>query len=316
MLARSPSLASRLGKVEGRRVAQAALPVTCGELVQGALDGIPCLISCPIDRCHVARVSIVGASAARGQCIRLLTPGRDKTRAVIAAAMQAWQLEGCVQASVKGDTPVGRGYGASTADMGAALYALAQATQMTPDPLELSRLAVQIEPTDSTLLPGLALFNHVTGDGFELLGDAPPLDVVVIDPGGRVDTIAFNRADHRDQLRQLAPLHREAFELMREGLRRSDWAAVGQAATMSAVAHQAILYNPLLEWCRQWAREVHVLGVCRAHSGTLLGLLFDPAQRDADELWKYIVRRAPKNVSISLHALRGGGITHEHMRFG
>jgi L-threonine kinase len=306
----------------GKGQAQAALPVTCGELVQGTLDGVPCLVSCPIDRYHIARVSLVGAgiltfpkvqSFREGQGVRMLTPGRAKTQAVIAAARQAWQFEGSVLVSVEGDTPVGRGYGTSTADMGAALYALAQAAQVTPDPIELSRLAVQIEPTDSTLLPGLALFSHVTGDRFESLGDALPLGVIVLDPGGCVDTLAFNRADHREQLRQLAPLHREAFGLVREGLRCSDWAALGQATTMSAVAHQAILYNPWLEVCQQWARELHALGVCRAHSGTLLGILFDPARQDTGELFGYVTRHAPGDVSVSLHWLVGGGNFNENL---
>ena len=297
----------------GEGQAQAALPLTCGELVQGTLDGVPCLVSCPIDRYHIARVSLAGANIARGHGVRMLTPGRAKTQAVIAAARQAWQCEGNVLVSVEGGTPAGRGYGTSTADMGAALYALAQAAQVTPDPIELSRLAVQIEPTDSTLLPGLALFSHVTGDRIELLGDAPPLRVIVLDPGGCVDTLAFNRADHRDPLRRLAPLHREAFDVIREGMRRLDWAALGQAATMSAVAHQAILYNPWLELCQQWAREVHALGICRAHSGTLLGILFDPVRQDAGELVGYITRHAPSGVSVSLHWLVDGGNFNEDL---
>jgi hypothetical protein len=40
----------------GVRLARVALPATCGELVQRTLDGVPCLVSCPIGRYSVAEV--------------------------------------------------------------------------------------------------------------------------------------------------------------------------------------------------------------------------------------------------------------------
>src|SRR5262249_42484741 len=39
-----------------RRAVRVALPGTCGELVQGTLDGESCLISCPIDYYSIAEV--------------------------------------------------------------------------------------------------------------------------------------------------------------------------------------------------------------------------------------------------------------------
>ena len=35
-----------------------ALAGTCGELVQGTLDGVPCLVSCPIGRYSIAEVRL------------------------------------------------------------------------------------------------------------------------------------------------------------------------------------------------------------------------------------------------------------------
>ncbi len=283
--------------------AQACLPVTCGELVQGTLDGVPCLVSCPIARYHGAAVSI-----APGQGLQPLSPQRAKTQAAVARAMAAWKVAGCVTVEMRGNTPPGRGYGSSTADIGAALYALAGAVGRVPDPLELARLAVQVEPTDSTLFPGLALFGHVDGERFEPLGAAPLLDVIVLDPGGFVDTVIFNRANHRPTWRRLAAQHREAFDLLRQGLRRSDGEAVGRAATLSARAHQLILPNPWLEPSLAWARDIRAVGVCRAHSGTCIGLLVDPTRQDVGEDVRYLARRVPPDVSISHYALVGGGV--------
>jgi L-threonine kinase len=284
-----------------RRSARAGLPITCGELVQGTLDDAPCLVSCPIDRYHTAQVSLTG-----GQGLSLLAPGRSKTRAVLELAMTSWGLAGHVTVHLEGDTPVGRGYGSSTADMGAALYALAEAADLLPDPLELARLAVRVEPTDSTLFTGLALFGHRDGSLSESLGPAPSLGIVVLDPGGCVDTVAFNRVNHRAELRRLAAQHREAFDLLREGVRSSNLGAIGRAATLSATAHQGILCNPLLEPCLKWAQDVHALGICRAHSGTLLGVLLDPRQ-DVHQVLGYLASRVPGQVAVSPCSLTGGG---------
>ena len=131
--------------------------------------------------------------------------------------------------------------------------------------------------------------------------------MLLIDPGGQVDTLAFNRLDHRAALRRLAPVHREAFALLRYGVQAGEWRAIGAAATLSACAHQTILPNPLLEQVLGLARQVRALGTCRAHSGTLLGLLLDPARMDVPSVTDFLQERLPEPVEIRAYALVGGG---------
>jgi L-threonine kinase len=168
-------------------------------------------------------------------------------------------------------------------------------------------LAVGVEPSDSTLFPGLALFDHRSGSFHKDLGPAPLLAVVVLDPGGEVDTLAFNRLDHREALRRLAPQHQQAFTLLLEGLKRGDWQALGEAATLSAQVHQAILPNPLLEPVLALAREVRALGVCRAHSGTLLGVLLDPLHADVPAVTAFVARCLTDQVAVACYPLVDGG---------
>ena len=97
-----------------------------------------------------------------------------------------------------------------TADIGATLYALGQAAGQGLVPSEVARLAVHVEPTDSSLFPGLALWDHRYGHVYEDLGAPPALTVIILDPGGVVDTLAFNQLDYRQVLGRLAPQHREA----------------------------------------------------------------------------------------------------------
>jgi L-threonine kinase len=154
----------------------------------------------------------------------------------------------------------------------------------------------------------LALWDHRYGHVYEDLGVPPALTVVVLDPGGVVDTLAFNQLDHREVLGRLVSQHHEAFTFLREGLQQGNLEAIGAAATLSARAHQAILANPLLEPTLALAREVRALGVCRAHSGTLLGLLLDPKDVDVLAITTLVARRLAPAVTVLSRPLVSGGL--------
>jgi L-threonine kinase len=286
-----------------RRAVRVALPGTCGELVQGTLDGEPCLISCPIDSYSIAEVRFQPWG---GWTVPEHAP---KTRAALQAGLAylgRTASGGYVRLQTK--LPRGRGYGSSTADIGATLYALGQAAGQRFVPSEVARLAVHVEPTDSSLFPGLALWDHRYGRVYEDLGTPPALMVVVLDPGGVVDTLAFNQLDYREVLGRLAPQHCEAFACVREGLRQGNLEAIGAAATLSARVHQTILTNPLLEPTLALARDVRALGVCRAHSGTLLGLLLDPKDVDVPAITALAARRFAPAVTVFSRPLVSGGL--------
>lgn len=274
-----------------------AIPGTCGELVQGTYGGSPSLISCPIERYSIADVRL---STARGW-----TVSRDaaKVRSALRIALHQFgksAIGGHVR--IHSRLPRGRGYASSTADIGAALFALYQALGVPPTPEEIARIAVAIEPTDSTLFPGLALWDHRSGNHILDLGPAPNVSVVVIDPGGIVDTGDFNRRDHAAALRELETDHATAFNLVIHGIRRNELEALGEGATLSATAHQRILANPLLEPALRLARTEGALGICRAHSGTLIGLLVD--RRLVEPAWLVARARQQLGDSVEIYECR------------
>ncbi len=284
-----------------------ALPGTCGELVQGSLDGIPCLVSCPIDFYSMAELTL-------GTQAGWQTPDdAPKAAAALRAGLEYLGRSDHSNAVSGGrlklvsSLPRGRGYASSTADVGAALYALGEACGRPLTGPEAAHLAVGVEPSDSTVFEGLALFDHRAGSFYRLLGPAPALALIVIDPGGQVDTLRFNRADHRPALRRLAAQHREAFEMLADGLQRGDWAAVGQAATLSAKCHQAILSSSLLARVLSLGQQVGALGVCRAHSGTIFGLLLSPDHADVEAAARFVRRSLPRDIGVSVHRLVDGG---------
>lgn len=203
--------------------------------------------------------------------------------------------------------PAGRGYGTSTADIGSTLFAAAHWAKILLDPIEAARLAVRIEPTDSSLLPGLTLFDHRQGALVEPLGAPPPVAVVILDPGDMVDSEAFNAQDWTDALQKIASLHRQAFDLLKDAITRQDIKMIGEAASLSALAHQEILPNPWLENILALARQVGASGVCRAHSGTILGMLFPKNAFDHQSVTPYLQKRLPTQIHLWVTEITGGG---------
>ena len=281
---------------------RAVLPGTCGELVQGTLDGVPCLVSCPIDRCSTADLELQPEPAWH------VPDDAPKAATALRTGMSylgqtGW---GC-RLMLESSLPRGRGYASSTADVGATLYALGSAVGHPLSDSEVATLAVGVEPSDSTIFAGLTLFDHRHGTFFESWGEPPDAVVIVCDPGGEVDTLHFNGYDHGNTLRLLAPLHREAFDLLRQGLAAGDLRTVGEAATISAQAHQAVLPSAFLRRVLPLAREAGAAGVCRAHSGTICGILLDPATTDVPAVVVYLRRVLGEAVAVHAQRLIGGG---------
>lgn len=281
-----------------------AVPGACGELVQGTLDGEqPFLISCPIDRFSVAEVELA-SEGGDWSC----PPDTPKSVAALRAALaHLGRPEVGGRLRIRSDLPRAKGMASSTADIAATVYALAEALEREIAPREVARIAVGVEPSDSLMFPGLALFDHRGGRVYEDLGPAPSLEVVVLDFGGTVDTLAYNRRYRADLLRKMVVEHQEALAAVKEGLRRGNLADIGYGATLSARAHQRILYKPQLETVIALARDVGALGVNVAHSGTVIGLLLDPAQADGPATVAYLTTHLPDLESISLHRMVGGG---------
>jgi len=276
------------------RSATVLVPCTCGELVQGILDAEPFLVSCPIDRYSRVTVTLrdggdpsdveggeaVPAQPRRQKECKAGGQADEPPAKALQAARATLQLLG------RGDTPFhlelhcplspSRGFGTSTADVVGAIAATAAAAGADLGPEQIAQLAVGVEPSDGTMFPGLALFDHRHARRSENLGPAPPLLVVVLEFAGVVDTLEFNAHLEMERLRALEPEHRRAVDLLLRGLREGRPELIGRAATASARINQQLLPKPQLEAAIALGEMHGALGLCAAHSGTALGLLFSP----------------------------------------
>ena len=117
-----------------------------------------------------------------------------------------------------------------------------------PSPLPRSpAIALRVEPTDGIMYPDIALFDHLEGRIARILGQPPPMWVVVLDFGGSVDTLEFNRPNKDRSLTRLELEVEAAETLIEDGIRLGDPILIGQGATQSAIANQRLLFNPYLD---------------------------------------------------------------------
>ncbi|HWR40048.1 MAG TPA: GHMP kinase [Patescibacteria group bacterium] len=251
---------------------QVIAPGSCGELVQGTIDDQAFLVTCPVDlysRVTVSTESLPGKF-----------PAADpKTLAAVEKTKEYFgRLQDKLQVAVCSDLPVGKGMASSSADISAACLAaaLCLGQQLTCD--EIADLALAIEPTDGIFYNGIVMFDHVEGRIRRPLGQPPDIQIAVFDAGGEVDTLCFNRRSDLARLnREKEPLVRQALDLVSRGLAQGDASLIGQGATLSARANQSILFKPCLEMMADKAQEYGAIGITAAHSGTVLGLMFNGA---------------------------------------
>ena len=147
-------------------------PGSCGELVQGTVDGMNFLVTCPVN--IYSRVSVSLASGT------LLQQTGGKTREAVRRTLEYLGVKAAlVDVQVDSELPVGKGMASSSADISAACLAAALAAGRRIDAAAIGDIALSIEPTDGIFLPGITQFDHVHGHVRRCLGQPPELLVAV-----------------------------------------------------------------------------------------------------------------------------------------
>lgn len=247
---------------------QVAMPGSCGELVQGIIDGINFHITCPINR-----YSRITAMATKDGSI-MVPDGLDKTAAAAKKTLELMDISQGVHIDIKSDLPLGKGMASSTADITATVVAISELFERSVSEKEIADIAISIEPTDGVFFDGIVAFDHLEGRMLNKIGNAPPLEIIVLEPAESLDTVTFNQKKQRSVGAEEL-LIKGAFQMAVQGIRSKDPRLVGKAATISSILNQRLLkkhdLNDLIDICKRNGG----LGVNVAHSGTVMGVLVD-----------------------------------------
>lgn len=242
-------------------------PGSCGELVQGLLDGQNFLITCPISWYSRVQVDLDQEHT--------LQIKYRKTQMAVEKTLELFGQQRQFAFSIKSDLPHGKGMASSSADIAAACVATARALNQHITAKDIERIALSIEPTDGIFYKGIVAFGHLSGYPNEYLGQALPIQIMIFDTGSGVDTLSFNKRPDLDGLNRLnAPQIQKAYDMVKTGFSEHNPALIGQGATISAFANQSILQKPHLQRIHDLAMANGALGINVAHSGSVVGVLF------------------------------------------
>lgn len=262
-------------------------PATCGELFQGALDGQDFMVNCPIDLYATAEAAPV---ARDGLDLR-----DAHAYGKVAATLRQldWQERAAGGISLALDSPIPRskGMASSTADASSAIAAVAGCVGLALDEAEVARMLTAVEPSDCTHYRGIAHLNFLNGALLDRLPVPRGLRVLVVDCGGEINTLHFERDRARAVYAEHADRLRAALRLLKQGLCSGCHRSVGAAATESAALSQIILPKTGFDELRALAHEWGLAGINCAHSGTVLGLLYE-AGPGREERLRHGIERA------------------------
>jgi L-threonine kinase len=275
------------------------VPGSCGELAQGEVDGVRLHISCPVNRYTWGIPGVLKDVTRRSG---------SKVRHLLSLIQRGKNRFPKVPMTFFSELPIGKGMASSTADLVAALALYQRIAGSSLGPDEMISLLLKVEPTDGVMLKGIQLFDHWKGTVQEPLGEPPPLEILALEFDGTVDTVAFNESDRRKVSRAQTRNTLEAFRLIKAGIREKSIQKIGAGATLSALSHQNVLKKPYLERLLKLNLDLGGVGVNIAHSGSVIGLLFNPGSFHFQSVVSKIHAELKFPVRVHRLQLRGGGI--------
>jgi L-threonine kinase len=238
-------------------------------LVQGFLsDGTPFHVTCPIDRFSEVEVRITPSEEP------LLIGFGSSTSKMRRACELTLELLGCgpVEVRFKHRSALERskGMASSTADVVAMARAVSDAFGQSIDAEDMASVAASVERSDGVMYEGVHAVNHVTGERIASFDWYPHYTILMCTPRSVFRTSRADLAVERRSKPDLGPM----LNLMKQASDNRDIRLFSDICSESARLNQRYLPNPLFSVLEPHLATMGAEGVCVAHTGTLVGLLF------------------------------------------
>lgn len=288
---------------------QVKVPATCGELMQGYLDGQAFLINSPISRFAHFEVEKV-------QTKGVYIESQENFSKVKKAVQQALSQGGVslsdvgFRIRVHEAIPRGKGLASSTAEMTAAMSATYLATSGSYwDEVAFPKVLLDIDhSSDAVYCQGITMCAHLSGKILKQFYRVPSLAFIVVDAGGEVDTASFDRQRARANAQRHEDRLRHALDLMISGFEKMIPSLIAQAATESAYINQEILAKECLEELIEGTKDWGALGLNCAHTGSVLGVMFDPRTSSSERLYERVASLVGGERILGTYKLVSGGM--------
>lgn len=272
---------------ESPRIGNAVAPIHHGEILQGAFaaDGQVRrgLVTLPCDL-YIVRARFA-VSDRPGITVKPTWKRKAKQAAELTLAKFEERSGGSMggRLDIDSKVPLGQGFGSSTSDVLAAMWAVADVFSVRLQPADAAKLAVAAETASDSLMFGdsSVLFAHREGEVIEDFRDPLPRVWVVgffARPSHEgIDTLALTPA--RYSQREIG-IFRDLRSGLREAILKNNTELLGKIATASTDVNQRYLPIPKLPQVKAIGRAAGSVGIQVSHSGNIAGLLFDACDQD------------------------------------
>ena len=281
-------------------------PASCGELIQGIIGDGEKLISLPIDR-----YSEVTLEETKKGKIKI-----DNNKKSILALRKTFEYFNVpdqymenVSLQISSDIPVAKGMASSTADIAATITAAVKLLGQELNPDILGELCCKIEPTDSTIFHRLTLFDHIKGKIIEKHDWNLRMKVLILEMDSIVRTEEFRKKDYSKIRYENKKEIERAYEKFSLACKRKDKKLLGEAVTISSLANQKILFKPKLNEVIDLSNRLGAYGVNVAHSGTVVGILYDEKYLDVERLRHILLKERITEYYVKMYivnVIKGG----------
>ncbi|MFR3072356.1 MAG: cobalamin biosynthesis protein [Paeniclostridium sp.] len=265
-------------------------PASCGEFVQGIIKDKEYLSSYAIDRYSIVTLE---------ERIEDVKKGPLKARKAIEEVFKYFNLPKKelkhISIDINSEIPISKGMASSTADIGATIKATLNLIGKNLDEYEISRLATEIEPTDSIYIKENTIFNPLDANVIKKLGILDTGKVLILEPNETLSTKYIRKKENYNKLKkQNKYIIEYAFKLLEEGIKKKDLNLIGQACNISSIANENIHKKKYLNEIMDISKEYGAYGVNIAHSGTVVGILLESDMNEEIIKTKLIDRKINK----------------------
>lgn len=262
-------------------------PASCGELIQGLVGDGEKLISLPID--IYSKVTLYETKKMENKT------NKPKMKLALQKSFEYFDVSEKytenIGISINSDIPIAKGMASSTADIAATIIASARYLGKELSFEELGKLCCEIEPTDSIIFQKLTLFDHINGRIIQEYKWNPSMKVLILEMDRVVNTEEFRKNDYSKIRHKNRKEIERAYKIFTSACETKDKKLFGKAVTISSLINQEILFKPKLDEIINISTKLGAYGVNVAHSGTVIGILYDDNEVDVYKLKDILNRR-------------------------